>query len=400
MPSHVLTRRRGFNNLFAPRQEPKERPTPQQLFDQAAANHDFSNKACIRSCGLKTVVLTGVEAGEEKKWVPGKEKTDARWKALFSRKSTTTLDGGGSRQLQAPYRDRDGDTPAFAIVGVTWVEPGLFQGRKAHFLRLHVEHHHGTDQWIHRAELAIRVWRAGDAIRSIAAISDEPLSSIETPAALELADGAPEIALYGPRAAVGRPAGTVVDCFWDGDFHEGDRWNYFAEARPPQHLAYVRPKSEDVWSMLRIVSYGDYDIKEPAPDFDVGLVVLSDGSPFELTAHSISVHQHGGHRIKRHLWSPYNPVRINGKMRLVPKGQKRIGALDFGGEKMKARWKEIVSWTKPYDTVSSIDASSHHTNPQIWFGNRYGCVDNESSLSRSCASPRCRNCRAFTPAST
>lgn len=295
--------------------------------------------------------MTGVEAGEEKSWTPRQEETGAgKWKAFFSRKGSTDK----VERSQDSYRDKTGHKPAFATIGITWVEQGWWQGRKAHFVRLHAEHHHGEGRWIQRVELAIRVWKAGDAIKSIAHRPNEPISSFMPPAALDLAAGAPEIVLYGPRAAVGREAGTPVDCFWDGHFQPGDRWHYFAEARAPQHLAFVAPKAEDVWSMLRILSYGDYKLKEPAPDFDLGMIVLSDGEPFELTAYSSSTHQHGGLEVEQYLWSPYNPVRINHRTRLVPKGQKRIGSIKFESEAMKAKLKELVSWSRNYDTVSSF----------------------------------------------
>ena len=328
--------------------------TPRQRYDQAAKDVDYSNRACLGSCAFRTVVLTGVEAGQDKQWVPG-ERTPRgfSWKKLFSRKAVSDDDEAQAEMLKASYVDRDGEKPAFASLGVTWVEQGLWQGRKAHFLRLHIEHHSRQDQWVERVELDIRVWKAGDAIKSIAPLSNRPLSSVHPPPALELAAAAPEIVLYGPRAVVGRAAGTPVDCYWDGHFQPGDNWVYFAEARTPQHLALIHPTHDNVWSMLRVLAYGDYALKQPAPSFDIGLVILSDGKPFDLTAYSTTYHQDGGNETEQHLWSPYSPVKINGTMRLIPEGGKPIGPLNLGSRETKVKWKDLIDWSKPYDTVCS-----------------------------------------------
>lgn len=372
-----------FKNRSPESQTAKPAPTPQELFDKAVADTDYSNEACRRSCAPRTIILTGVEEGEEKTWVPGKaRKGGRRTKQIFSGKSAS----GGDKddQSQGVYRDREGGTPAFATIGVTWAEPGRYKGRNAYFLRLHVQHHGGTGRLSEQIELVIRLWNAGDAIRSMTALATESLSAIETPAALDLAAVAPEIALFGPRAAVGRPVGTPVERF-DKHLQPGDRWCFFAEACPPHFLAHVRPKDEDVSSVLRIVSCGDYNLKEPAPNFEIGLVVLAD-RPFDLTAFSTITLQHGGDRVKRHLVSPYNPIKISGKLCFIPKGQKRIGEVDFGSDRMVAKWEKIVNWTKPFDT--------------IWFGNGYGCVDGGSSPARCCNSRRCRYCRPSRGAST
>ena len=316
-------------------------------------NKDYSDKACIRSCALRTVILTGVEAGEEKRWSPYKVDRGARsWKKLFFLNGTSgqvRTQGSPEGDVQAVYVDKRGDKPAYASIGIPWVEQGTWNGQKAHFLLLRVQHHRGAAHYLQRVEFDVRVWKAGDALQSIAKRSHEPLSSISPPAAIELSAAAPEIALYGPRAAVGRPEGTPVDCFWDGHFQPGDRWRYFAELGTPPQGAYVQPTGRDVWSVLQTVSYGDYDLTEPAHDFDMGIVVISDGKPFDLTAYSSSYFA-GRDAVHQYLWTPYEPARINGSMRVLPKPQRPL-KIDFGSQEMKVKWKELVDWSKPYDTV-------------------------------------------------
>lgn len=336
-----------MKNPFTKRKPSPSSLTPQERFDKAAANKDYSNKACTRSCKPKTVILTGVEAGEEKDWVPGKEeKVARRLKNILSSKAQ----GRNRGEEQDVYIDKGGQKPAYASLGITWVQRGLWNGRKAHFLLLRVEHQRGAAHYLQRVEFTLRAWKAGDALKSIAERSDKPLSAISPPLALEFSAAAPEIALYGPRAVVGRPYGTPVDCFWDGHFQPGDHWKYFAELRTPQHRAtFLRPTNGDVWSMLHAISFGDYDLKEPAHDFTIGMVIISDGEPFDLTAYSTS-HHAGRDPVRQYLWTPYEPVRINGSMRILPKGQKPI-KVDFGSQEMRMRWKELVEWSKPYDTV-------------------------------------------------
>ena len=339
-------------------QRPNE-PTPDQLFQRAATDKDYSDEACLRSCAPKTVVLFGPERGEDEN-LRLEKKTGRRcsWRRLFSREKRTSIKAQAKNEtLSEAYVDKNGNKPAFATLSVTWVEQGLWKGRKAHFLRLHIGHHHGDGQWIERVELDVRVWKAGDAIQSIAHLSSRPLSSFNPPPALKFAADAPEIVLYGPRLVVGREAGTPVDCLWDGHFQPGDNWTYFAEARTPQHYAFIHPTRENVWSMLRILSFGDYALRQPAQNFDLGLVVLSDGMPFDLTVYSTSIHhQPGSFEVTRHLWSPYSPVKINGTVSLIPKDEKPM-AVDFGSNEMKAKWKDVVDWSKPYDTVCSLGST-------------------------------------------
>lgn len=245
---------------------------------------------------------------------------------------------------------------ATATIAITWVEPGVYNGQSAHFIRLSCESRRDEAHYLECIELDVRFWRAGDALQSIAAVSHLPLSSIEQPLALSLADRAPSVALYGPRAVVGRPAGSTTEPYWNGIFHPDSEFRYAADAHAPQEHSYRKAKDEDPISLLHIVAYGDPRARVPAPSFEVGLVVLSDGRPFEMTVHSTSYHA-TLYPKTHYLRTPYHPARFNGKARLVPTGQKPI-AVDFASDEMKARLREMLKWAEPYDTVSpphSID---------------------------------------------
>ena len=180
---------------------PKHSRTPQEQFDAAVSNQDYSDQACLDSWSTKTVVLTGIEAGQEKRWVPGQResiqrqgKLKRRWRAWFSAKGATRRVDSAKKTPEV-FRDASGASPAFAVVGITWVEPGLWRGRQAHFVRLRVEHHRGSHHYVERVELDVRFWKAGDAIQSLAEMSHVPLDTGLQPIALEMADDAPEIAL-------------------------------------------------------------------------------------------------------------------------------------------------------------------------------------------------------------
>lgn len=282
------------------------------------------------------------------------------------------------------YQDTAGDKPAFARVGITWSQPVVWKGRQATFLRLQTEHHRGSDHYLFRIELDVRFWKAGDAAKSQAEVSHLPLSPALQPTALEMAAEAPEIVFYGPRAAVGRPANTAVDCFWDGHFQPGDNWCYFADVRTPTDLVPAWPEDDEPRSVLCAYSDGDDKQKIAAPHFTVGMIVLSDGKPFDMTVFSTSFY-YGRDPVGQYLWSPYKPGKFNGTTQLIPDGESPLGK-NLDSDEIKARWNGLVDWCRPYDT--------------IWFGDKSGCVDNERSAARCCASDRCKSCPPHTPAST
>ena len=346
--------------------------TPQQRYDAAVNDRDYSDEACLKSWALKTVVLTGTEAGEEKV-VAARGEADRQEEATVQNLVKTLLsailarirglahrmgqEGEKAKGKEATkrdeiYRDRLGGQPPFAKVGITWAEPGLWKGRQAYILRLHIEHHRGLHHYLFRVELDVRFWRAGDAAKSQAEVSHLPLDPSHQPTALELAAEAPEIVFYGPRAAVGRPANTPVDCFWDGHFQPGANWCYFADVRTPTDLVPARPKEDEPRSVLCVYSYGDDDLKIPAPHFMVGMVVLTDGKPFDMTVLS-STFYFGCDPVPQYLWSPYKPGKFNGTAHLIPDGEKPMGP-NLESEENKARWENLVDWSKPYDTVSSF----------------------------------------------
>lgn len=187
----------------------------QQMFDKALADEDYGKKACLKTYSSRTIVITGPDAGQERRAPPAPPKdkvaggeagegVDEHWWNRFS---------GRSKRRSIPssvVQNSVNRTPAYITGHISWVEPGLWKGKKAHFVLLDFAHRRGQE-YLERVELDVRVWRAGDALQSIAEHSDKPLSSVPPPLAEELADHAPPVVLYAPRTVVGRPADAQVE---------------------------------------------------------------------------------------------------------------------------------------------------------------------------------------------
>lgn len=84
---------------------------------------------------------------------------------------------------------------------ITWAEPGLWNGRKAHFFRLRVEHQPTQAYYLHSVEVDLPLWKPGDALKTLGDAYSLPLAADREAMATGLAPGAPEIALLGPRTA-------------------------------------------------------------------------------------------------------------------------------------------------------------------------------------------------------
>lgn len=341
---------------------PEEPTSPQQLFDAAAADKDYSMTACLRSLAPRTVILTGHPS--EREPMPELEGSAGAERAkpsvqphgllgkLVSRFKRLWRRGKAAQHVPAPGpAQSDDDTHAFAVASVSHVEPGIWHGKKAHFIRLHVEYHPDDAHHLETADVSVRVWQAGDALQSFSAQSHLHLLSLRPRAAPEFGDNAPPIVLYGPRAVVGRPAGSAQP-YWDGHFAAGDHFVYTAEAMPPLDLHSAGPHAnKHARSLLDINTSGNPEEMQPAPGFDIGFVVLSDGKPFDMTAYSTSVHW-GLPAVCRYLFDPYKPAKFGASTRLIPKGEPSIGP-DFSSGEMKDKLMSHVDWCRPYDTVST-----------------------------------------------
>ena len=343
---------------------PGELPSPQQLFDNAAADKDYSKKASIRSLATRTVILTGeVPEGDQtpvSEWLPNAQRSQVPTvpPGLLARLAKASrrlclMRASDERGASAPVHVHGAnEASAFAVASIPYVEPGLWQGQKAHFIRLHVEYHPDASHHLERVDVKVRAWKAGDALKSLDAVSHLHLLSVRPPDAPTFGDEAPPIVLFGPRAVVGRPAGSKVEPYWDGHFRTGDHFIYYAEASAPRDLDGDEPHtSSQPRSVLDIAAYGDHKEMRPAPSFDVGMVILSEGKPFDLTIYGTSTHW-GLRRVGRYLFDPYSPAKIGPSTRLKPKGERRI-AIDFSKEEMKEKLMDRVAWCKPYDTVST-----------------------------------------------
>lgn len=341
--------------------------SPQDLFDAAAADTDYSDQRCLQTYAAKSVIITGERKGKEAACSQEQEsQTKGRlahlWKAVRVAIGSAFLCFRSQRpQTPSSAADpavpgTDGVTPAYALAAVTWVEPGRWQGKKVHFVRVQVSHHRSSSHYLERATIDFRFWKAGTAIQSIAAYSDRALEALKVPRAVRLSALAPSIAQFCPGTSVGRPAGTQVEPSWAGHFRTGERFRYYADVRgPSNHLA---PSSRDneVYCVLHVVTYLNTEfgtkLDETPPPFSVGLVVLSEGQPFEMTAHSTTSHHYVA-PVPQYIWSPYAPVRFNSTVRHIPNGHEPLG-MDFYTPEAKARWKELVPEFTPYDTVSTL----------------------------------------------
>lgn len=373
-------------------------PTPQQLFDEAAADKDYSRKACLRTYHSRTILVTGPNAGEERSHPPGSQdegkegepggKVQSKWgkplRGLWSHNRKQMKDTPSSASIPA-------SVPAYITGDITWVEPGVWNGKKAHFILLHFEHRREKATYLERVELDLRVWQAGDAVKSMANHSHKPLATVLPPLADDLADNAPPIVLYAPRAVVGRPAGSQQEYYWYGQFREGDSFRFAGDLHAPQELGIRGAKETDPHCLNHFVAYGDSRHRIPPPDFSVALVVLSDGKPFDLTAYNGTYHW-GFDPLRYWLWSPYKPARFCQSRALRPKGQKRIRC-DFASQEMKVKIQELVQWCQPFDTVSHCGLPVSVADTQIWFGNGKGCVDRIPGDTRGCSWQRCPNCQ-------
>lgn len=353
--------------------------TPQQMFDEALSDKDYSKNACLQTYSSKTILLSGPEAGQERREPPVPPHEESSCCGAI-RKCLNAFVGRLGRKRESTAKklvDRSIRTPSYITGGITWVEPGLWNGKEAHFVLLHFEHRRGAENYLEQVELDLRVWRAGDAIQSMAEHSHEPLIEVSPPFAEHLADHAPPIALYAPRAVVGRPADSHIEPYWRGKFRRGDDIRYAGDLHSPREGTLGGPKPSDPRCLLHIVAYGDLDHSVPAPDFSVALVVLSDGKPFDLTVFDMTYHWNLA-PIRQYLWSPYKPAKFTSAAQLRPKGQKPI-LCDFASEEMKARIKELVHWCQPYDT--------------LWFGNELGCVGRTPEDPRGCSRRTCTRCQ-------
>lgn len=264
---------------------------------------------------------------------------------------------------------------SYAVASVTRAEPCKWEGEKAHFVRLHVEFHPDATHYMERVDFTIRVWKAGDAFKSIESISHTKLLTFEPPKAPEYGNEAPPIVFYSPRAVVGRSTGSKAEPYWEGHFQSGEHFVYFAEAMPPVDIISAGPHaSTQPRSLLHISSFGDDKEWRPAPNFDVVLVVLSQGKPFDLTASSTSLHW-GIPAAQRYLFTPYKPARFTRTTRLIPKGEKRI-SMDLADVTSREFLKRMMGWGSIYDT--------------IWFGCPDGCVDKPDTPGRHCSSESCK----------
>ena len=327
-------------------------PTPQQLFDEAAADNSYSKKSCLRSYEARTIILTGTDVGKELRGggvkVHDVGMKDESWGAalrwlgrLFEWNGAKREDDGAENANKSP------EIPASVSAGIAWVEPGMWKGRQAHFILLTFDPRPRLGRRFHRLEMNIRVWAAGDALQSIAPNPKLPLLW-DPPAALDLAAKSPNIVMFNPRAVVGRASGSSAEPFWDGRFRPGDQFAYFADLRAAQDLALRRTAEDDLRCLLHVIAYGDDRVT--VPRFSVAMVVLSEGKPFDLTLHSVSLHS-GVRPGFHYLWTPYKPAKFAADTRLIPKGQKPIG-VDFASAEAGSKLKEVIEWCKPYDTVS------------------------------------------------
>lgn len=330
--------------------------SPQKLFDRAVADQDYSRKACLRTYHSRTVLVTGPDAGQEQSQPPGvlEDGNGEKRKGAGVKHWWNPFGRNNARKTKQSKDTPDSgappvSTPAYITGGISWAEPGLWSGKKAHFVLLHFEHRRQEANYLERVEVDIRVWQAGDAVKSMAKHSHKPLAKVPPPLAEDLADDAPPIILYAPRAVIGRPADVKVEPYWDGILRPGDTFRFAGDLHAPQERALRGAKETDPRSLLHIVAFGDADHKEPPPDFSVALVVLSDGKPFDLTAYEGTYHW-GFAPLRHWLWSPYHPARFSKSAQLRPKGQKRI-LCDFASEDMRAKVRGLVQWCQPYDTV-------------------------------------------------
>lgn len=376
---------------------PPPDPSPQQLFSQAELDKDYSKRACLRTYSSRTIILTGTEAGEEKSEPPtpaeekgkGGEAGVSRPKHWWNRFAVWR---GPKTKSPGPRADTPASTPAYITGGITWVQPGLWKGKKAHFVLLNFQQRRGEEHYLERVELDLRVWRAGDALKSIAEHSHEPLADVLPPLAESLADHAPPIVLYAPRAVVGRPAASHIEPYWEGSFRPGETIRYGGDLHSPRELTIDGPKPNDARCLLHVVAYGDLEHEVPAPNFSVALVVLSDGKPFDLTAYDVTFHW-DLEPIRHYLWSPYLPARFSEHAQLIPKGHKPLH-YDFASEEMKAKIKELLQWCAPFDTVSQFGfTESTVADAEIWFGNERGCADRLPQDTRGCSRRACELCR-------
>ena len=397
----ILTDGKNMTLLFALKKTPATTvnapPSPRQLYDEAAADTDYSKKACIRSLASRTVILAGRPNGLIPMPFLGVESTGRDTKGFLSRLSRSLRRWGSpicSTKQPPDHLDAEADSGTFsyAVASVTHAEPGEWEGKNAHFIRLHVEYHPDSEHYLQRIQFTIRVWKAGDALRSIQPISHMQLLSFGPPDAPEFGNDAPEIVFYSPRAVVGRPAGSTEEPYWEGHFQPGEHFVFYAEAMPPTDYESGGPlESTQPRSLLHIAAFGDAQEQRPAPHFDVSLVVVSAGKPFDLTASSTSTHW-GLPAIQRYLFTPYRPARFTRATKLIPKGEKRIG-MDFGKPEMRDKVKSMMGWASPYDTVRPIYLeASNRADRKIWFGCPNGCVDKPATIGRNCGSDLCKTC--------
>lgn len=372
--------RRAMEDILAERRHAllPAAASPQQTFDKAVADKDYSRKACLRTYDSRTIIVTGPGAGQELARPPDapdeENAEDGRWWNLFAGRRVSKTRQPPSTPTPAQLA---ATVPSYITGAITWVEPGLWNGMKAHFVLLQFEHKRQKDIYLERVSLDIRVWRAGDAVKSMVEYYHKPLAGVSPPLE-DLADNAPPIVLYAPRAVVGRPSDSPQpEYYWAGRFQDGDNFRYAADLHAPRERTIGGAKETDPRSLLHIVAFGDNRQRLPPPDFSVALVVLSNGKPFDLTAYDGTFHWQL--RPLRHwLWSPYNPARFCKSAKLRPKGQKPIRC-DLAGVEMRAKIQELVQWCQPFDT--------------IWFGNDKGCVNRAPGDTRGCSRDECALCR-------
>ena len=375
--------------------------SPRQLYEEATANtNDYSKKACLQSLAARKVILSGRTTALNPE-IPSTIRTHEPDRGFLSRllspfSTRTTTQSAQANEASDTTAAATGNEAAvsYAVASVTHAEPGKWEGQKAHFIRLHVEFHPDSEHYLERVDFTIRVWKAGDALKSIEPIADKQLLTFEPPHAPEFGNNAPPIVLYSPRAVIGRPAGSTVEPFWEGHFH-GEQFVYFAEAMPPINYMSAGPKfSTQPKSLLHIAAFGNKR-RQAAPHFDVGFVVLSQGQPFDLTAYSTSLHWGlPVPAVGRYLFTPYKPAKFTRNTRVIPKGEKRLG-MDFSKVGLRDKLKDMMGWAAPYDTVSCLTPSRLHSTLltlQIWFGCPSGCVDKPTTPGRNCSSDYCRTC--------
>lgn len=337
----------------------------------------FSPKACRRSYAARKVVLEDPSMIErETQTQKQAQRREATFSGWFDRLREILKPSQPDTDKALSPHDGLHEALAYSTAEVTWSQVGRWNGQKAHYIQLRFRHIGRITNPIDHAVVTLKLARAEERFRKEpkTAGCGDPSLSAQQPSANPSTATPLRVVRYAPLQVLGMPprtppvdeASKTLKKGFGGNWAEGEQFAYVAKAHQPYdrrafrlqrygfEIAAPFPQGDCdhlVDSMVELSVIRNLQYRQDVPDLSIGIIVLTDGAPFVLSALT-TCFVVGVRAISKPLLPCDSPARFNPAAKpFVPKGEKAI-RVDFASQAMEDKMKELLTWCKPYETVS------------------------------------------------